>query len=80
MANGHDDETVADGTPSTLGEKLCAWCGARSPASAERCQQCNAAFPKPELDAALQRDSDERIAAALDALASQKRRHSRRGR
>jgi|GEM_PF-2375072 hypothetical protein len=80
MENGHDDEQGAAGAASTSGDKRCAWCGARNPAGAERCQQCNAAFPNPEVDAALQRDSEERIAEALDVLASQKRRRPWRGR
>jgi hypothetical protein len=39
-----------------------------TPSPAERCQQCGAAFPRPEFDAELQRASAERIRIAADSI------------
>ncbi|HEX8981529.1 MAG TPA: zinc ribbon domain-containing protein [Ktedonobacterales bacterium] len=45
---------VADG-------RACLWCGAINPKGAARCATCDAVFPTPEGDAALERAAQERI-------------------
>ncbi|MDE3229795.1 MAG: zinc ribbon domain-containing protein [Chloroflexota bacterium] len=71
MAGGAPDETpdearMADAPADTAdhtNEKLCAWCGAYSPLDAVRCVACNAVFPTPEGDQALEHAAQERIKA-----------------
>jgi hypothetical protein len=57
----------AGGVDGTAAQTVrCQWCGAVNPAGRERCIQCDAAFPKPEQDAAILRASQERIRAAQE--------------
>jgi ribosomal protein L40E len=54
-------------------EKLCAWCGAYSPLDAVRCVACNAVFPTPEGDQALEHAAQERIKAMEGDLKRQRK-------
>lgn len=53
--------SVADG-------RACPWCGAINSKNAASCAACDAVFPTPEGDAALERAAQERISAMEGAL------------
>lgn len=52
----------------------CTWCGAYSPPDARRCVSCDAAFPTPEGDEALERAAQARIKAMEGDLQQQRQR------
>lgn len=53
--------------------KPCKWCGTRNPQEATRCMACNATFPTPEGDEALERAAKARIQALESDLKQPKR-------
>lgn len=68
-------ERLADGGT----QKRCSWCGAANAETADACQGCGAAFPRPEQDEALQRASEERIRVANDSIATLRQERERKG-
>lgn len=64
-AHGGPEPTRA---ASTADGRACPWCGAINPRDAARCVVCDAVFPTPEGDAALERAAQERISAMEGAL------------
>jgi ribosomal protein L37E len=70
------DATTTDATDAT---ERCDWCGQVSPAGDEQCAHCGAMFPRPETDAALLRQADERRRAEMESLMTMRRRHQRKG-
>lgn len=54
--------------------KHCTWCGAYSPQDAKRCVSCDAVFPTPEGDEALERAAQARIKAMEGDLQQQRQR------
>lgn len=54
--------------------KHCTWCGAYSPQDAKRCVSCDATFPTPEGDEALERAAQARIKAMEGDLQQQRQR------
>jgi hypothetical protein len=60
-------------------QKRCAWCGTLNAEVEQSCQQCGAAFPRPEQDEALLRASRERIRVATDSITTIRKERERRG-
>jgi hypothetical protein len=63
-------EALASGVGQANGVagRVCLWCGAVSPSEAARCVACDAVFPTPEGDAALERAAQARIQAMESEL------------
>lgn len=64
--------TRAPARAPTAEERACAWCGAINPREAARCSSCDAAFPTPEGDEALERAAQARIKAMETELKQQR--------
>lgn len=54
-------------------ERRCQWCGSVSPADAESCVQCHAAFPDPARDAAMLAEAQRRLTIIEQELDAKKR-------
>jgi hypothetical protein len=65
-----------DAAPVAGDGKACPWCGAISPPGASTCASCNATFPTPEGDEALERAARERIEAMQKEINNSKARGS----
>jgi double zinc ribbon protein len=61
------------------GMRQCAWCGAASPAQLDRCTVCGAMFPRPEMDAAVERAAEQWMRSALGDLDARREKRLRRG-
>lgn len=70
---GVDAETEQLTGPLGPGEQRCQWCGARSPAEADSCVQCHAAFPDPARDAAMLAEAQRRLTIIEQELDAKKR-------
>lgn len=57
------DDTEQAGPAAYPDGKVCSWCGTRNPKEATRCMACDATFPTPEGDEALERAARARIQA-----------------
>jgi hypothetical protein len=55
------------------GEQRCQWCGGVSPAEADRCAHCQAAFPDPARDAAMLAEAQRRLTIIEQELDTRKR-------
>ena len=60
-------------------QKRCEWCGALNAEADQVCQQCGAAFPRPDQDAALLRASQDRIRMATDSIETIRKERERKG-
>jgi predicted amidophosphoribosyltransferase len=74
-------EPAAGSMPPVAGgaHKRCAWCGTLNADAEQSCQQCGAAFPRPEQDEALLRASQERIRTVTDSITTIRKERARRG-
>jgi ribosomal protein L40E len=59
--SGTGDVAADPGGSPAVSTQRCQWCGAENPAGATQCATCHALFARPEQDAALRRDLDERL-------------------
>ncbi|HKV85978.1 MAG TPA: zinc ribbon domain-containing protein [Ktedonobacterales bacterium] len=59
--------------PLAPGEQRCQWCGGVSPAEADRCAHCQAAFPDPARDAAMLAEAQRRLTIIEQELDARKR-------
>lgn len=64
---------------SAGGMRQCAWCGALSPAQLDRCTACGAMFPRPEMDAAVERAAEQWMRSALGDIEARREKRLRRG-
>ena len=55
------------------GEQRCQWCGGVSPAEADRCAHCQAAFPDPARDAVMLAEAQRRLTIIEQELDARKR-------
>lgn len=60
-------------TPLAPGEWRCQWCGAANPAGADRCVQCQAAYPDPARDVAMLAEAQRRLTIIEQELDARKR-------
>jgi hypothetical protein len=74
-----DPATGATQPAAGASQKRCAWCGTLNADAEQSCQQCGAAFPRPEQDEALLRASQERIRVATDSITTLRKQRERRG-
>jgi ribosomal protein L40E len=58
---GFDAVAAEMGSSPAIAVQQCQWCGAENPVGATRCATCNAAFARPDQDAALRRELDVRL-------------------
>ena len=72
---GQSLDTTPSATPVPLapGEQRCQWCGGVSPAEADRCAHCQAAFPDPARDAAMLAEAQRRLTIIEQELDARKR-------
>lgn len=63
-----DEPREADDEPLPEGAVRCQWCGAVNPPQVERCQRCNAMFPKPEMDLAMLKAAEDRLRVLEDEI------------
>lgn len=73
--DGQSLDTTPSATPDPLapGEQRCQWCGGVSPAEADRCAHCQAAFPDPARDAAMLAEAQRRLTIIEQELDARKR-------
>ncbi len=60
-ASGGAEPMAAASAASVADGRVCPWCGAINTKGVNRCATCDAVFPTPEGDAALERAAQERI-------------------
>ena len=67
------------GGESEDGMVRCDWCGHLNPAGQAQCANCGAAYPRPEMDAAILQQAEQRMRAELEVLDTMRSRHKRTG-
>ena len=73
QAPRNDSASAQPPAPLAPGEQRCQWCGEVSPADAEKCAHCQAAFPDPARDAAMLAEAQRRLTIIEQALDAKKR-------
>ncbi|HST88808.1 MAG TPA: zinc ribbon domain-containing protein [Ktedonobacterales bacterium] len=74
-----DASAGATSASSAGGMRQCAWCGTLSPAQLDRCTACGAMFPRPEMDAAVERAAEQWMRSALGDLEARREKRLRKG-
>ncbi len=64
-ASHSEVESATAAPPQT--HRICEWCGAENPLTAETCVACSAVFPQPEQEAVFLREAEERLRAEEEA-------------
>lgn len=70
-----DEEPIPEAVNEPLpeGAVRCQWCGAINSSELERCQKCNAVFPKPEMDLAMLKAAEDRLRVLEDEITLRER-------